>query len=233
MATFSSLKTKVQNRIIDSPTLITTEVGDLVNSAMADLQEAHSFRVMEALLEATTTASSHTLVAKPGNWKSDRGKPWWLDVRGDKHPMDWAASREEVLVHYAQDSTTDVGDPKALLLGEPEDEANAQTILVFPYPDGNSEQSDGEYRVKIPYWKYLADLSNDADENWFTQDKHGANYIVFKATAEGFVGIWDEERSAVWETKAAAELRKIIRRDKLSRITSTRSFSYSENAGLN
>jgi hypothetical protein len=97
------------------------------------------------------------------------------------------------------------------LESEPND-AGARNWEVYPLPDESADWGDGQYRVYVPYWRFLPDLVADGDTNWFTT--HAEEFIVKMAAAEGFFYDWDEERGTLWEAKAGSELRDAVVRDK-------------------
>lgn len=213
MGTYLAIQNRVEGRVIDLPSFVSSEVPTLINSAIRHLQNAHNFKVMEALLERTTTADSSSLGSVPSNFKEFRGRPYYLTEAGDTEFMEIAASRQAV---QGAVNTLDIGSPYFILEAEPTTELNARALEVYPIPDGNSDQSDGEYRVKMPYWKYLADLSADGDTNWFTQNAE--EYIVDKATALGFGLDWDYQSEAVWTQKSENWKKDVIKADKLARL---------------
>lgn len=216
MANFSELTTKVERRVIDLPSAVSNESGDLVNYAMRTLQDRHNFKVMEALSsEYTTTANSRVLASVPSDFKDYRGKPYMVDDTGHVRSLLVSHDRNACLRTFGNDSTDDTGEPQVLLDAEP-DKDLARSWEVFPYPDGNSDHSDGEYRIYVPYWKYLSDLSGSTDKNWFTD--RGEHYLIYKAVAHAFALNWDEDRAAVWEQLAAVEYDKLLMLDKKTRL---------------
>ncbi len=220
MATYSAIQTEVRANIIDLPTTVTNAVPDIVNQAIRKIQEDHNFYIMEALTTAATTAAAtRVLSAAPSDFKEFRGDPYYVEDDGDRVDMAIAPDREAAERAFSVDDTNDIGEPCLLLLSEPSDDDGTRNFEVFPYSDGASDYSDGEYRVRVPYWKYLADLSADDDSNWFTVN--AVDYVVFKATADGFWKDWDEERATVWEQRAASEKARVIKADKLLRMSTT------------
>lgn len=218
MATFAEIKTRVERRVIDLPTSVQNEVGTLVNEALRTIQTRHNFKVMEAESGPTvTTEDSHTLLAVPSDFKEYRKKPYVLRDDGDSYPIQVLHSRGTVIRLFGDEANRDEGEPLVLLDAEPSDEAGTRNWEVWPYPDGNSDYSDGEYRVVVPYWKYLAALSADSDTNWFTVNAE--EWLVNRATSEAFFLDWDEQRGTVWAERANAEFQKVVMRDKHFRMS--------------
>lgn len=225
MATFSEIKTNVLRNVIDSPAAVTAAAGDKVNAAMRTMQVKHNFRVMEAISSTfSTTASSHTLGAVPSDFKEFRGKSHVLRDNGSTRDLPNAAHREALQDIYTEDSASDFGEPDFIFIGEPTDVAGAASFEVYPFPDLNSDHSDGNYRVIVPYWKFLPALSADGDTNWFTVN--GEEYLEFKATAECFAIDWDEQRMVIWEQKSGLKLKEVVDLDKKSRLAGVRNFMY-------
>lgn len=215
MATYGEIQTRVERRVIDLPSAVAAEVPALVAEAVRELQDGYDFIIMEALGGPyTTVASTRALVAKPSDWKKPRGDPYMeFDVNGRVKDIPWASSRMAVLDLIPPEDT---GMPKYLLLGEPTDEAGAQSIEIWPLTDTNSDYSDGEYRLYVPYWKYLTTLSDDADTNWFTVNAE--LYIIHNATARAFELDWDEERMSIHKQLAAEQLKRVKMLDKTMRL---------------
>lgn len=217
MTTFAELQTRVERLVIDLPTSVQTEVPFLINEAMRDIQIDHNFKVQEALLSAQqTTASTRALLAVPSNFKEWRGEPYILTNLGVHRKLVPANDRMEVLRLWEND---DEGEPEALLIGEPSDELGAASFEVWPLPDGSSDFDNGEYRVYIPYWRFLTALSADGDNNWFTNN--GEQYLIEAATARAFALDWDLEKEAVHLQKAQLHKNTLIKRDKLLRVSTT------------
>lgn len=215
MATFLEIQNRVRTRIIDLPTAVLQEVPSLVNEAMRELQDDHDFKVMEfSLRDQATGIGSHTFTAVPSDFKKLRGRPYVMREDGTSWELKVPVDRPDALsrLDYLEE-----GPPQLLL--DPASSsgvAGSRNFEIWPLPDGNSDYDDGEYRVSIPYWRYLPDLSSDGETNWFTNN--AARYLVFKATAEGFFLDWDEDRGSVWEQKAALEKQRAIKVDKLQRL---------------
>lgn len=212
MATFLEIQTAVLRNLIDTPTAVSAAVPDLINKSMKRLQQKHNFKVMQASQSYTTTVATRSIGSVPSDWKRARAKPYEVENNGHVRRLNFVATRTEALLAFADDSTRDDGPPRVLLEAEPSTEAGAAVFEVFPYPDGNSLYSDGEYRIVVPYWKFLTALSGDSDTNWFTTNAEF--YLEFMATSEGFAIDWDEERSAFWAQKAAAEYNDVLLTDK-------------------
>jgi hypothetical protein len=112
------------------------------------------------------------------------------------------------------------GPPSVILRGEPTDELGATNFEVYPLPDGLSLYSNtdaGEYRIVIPYWKYLTVLSAGGDQNWFTNNAE--EYIRFDAASQAFFADHDEERGTLWKQRASEQFKDILYRDKLLRLS--------------
>ena len=236
MPTFQTLQDRVTRRVIDLPASVTAEVPDLINKALRTLQEMHNFRVMgtEQKLLTTTVATHPLSAAVPANFKEHRGRPYLVKNDGSTLDLLLAANRNAVLDVFPLNDANDKGEPKLVLDPEPTDDTGARTMEVWPFPDGLSDYSGGEYRVTIPYWRYVAALSGGTDENWFTSNAEW--YLVFQATAEAFYLDWDEARGQLWEVRAGdfapdgravGEFRKVLRQDKLARISSVRQLAFS------
>lgn len=222
MPNFLDLQTSVKSRIIDLRPETVGEVPDLINAAMRRLQHRHNFKVMEAQTGPLITQSGSrqfTVSAVPSDFKDYRGNPARTDNLGGVVPVLVAPNRENAELMFGRDSTTDIGAPEYILDGEP-DAQGVRSWEVFPFPDGASDFSDGEYRILIPYWRFLPALSADTDTNWFTNNAN--EFLVADATANAFSINWDLERSAEWSARAQAFAQEAISLDKRFRMSGFR-----------
>lgn len=218
MTTFATLKTRVQRRVIDLPTAVQAEVGDLVNDAVKAIQRRHNFRAMEAFgLYLTTTGASS--LGSEVYFKEYKDKGPFLQYRNSRSKQLVTADTPDI--HQAIRYITiadDVGEPE-FVYSSVIPETGATSFNVAPYPDGNGDwDDDGNYRIVIPYYKYTAPLVNDGDTNWFVLNTH--EYIINKATAEAFQLNWDYDATAVWLQRAEEKAKEVIRADKLQRLAS-------------
>lgn len=231
MSTFQTIQDRVTRRVIDLPVAVTAEVPDLINKALRTLQESHNFKVMETeTAQLTTTVATRPLsAAVPANFKEFRGLPYLVKNDGSTLDLLLAANRAAALDVFPLNDPNDTGEPKLLLDPEPTDDTGARTWEVFPFPDGLSDFSGGEYRVVVPYWRYVAALNNGADANWFTSNAEW--YLTFQATAEAFYLDWDESRGQLWEARAGGfapdgrvvgEFSRVLKQDKLARLGGVR-----------
>ena len=221
MATFAELKSEVQTIIIDLPTAVSNLVGMLVNRAMKDLQKKHDFKVMEATSNVfVTTANSHVLGSVPSDFKKFRGRPYILHNDGEVDHIGTAIDVTAVERVYGRNDTGTIGQPAYIVDPEPDDENNTRSFQVYPLSDGNSDYSDGQYRVYVPYWKFLTNLSADGDTNWFTNNAE--EYLIYRAAARGFLLDWDPENAAIWQGLATDELRTAKNTDKYNRLGSVK-----------
>jgi hypothetical protein len=214
MTTFADLKTEVQTLVIDTPTAVTTLVGNFVNRAIRKLQQKHNFKVMESEIEYQTTSLSRTLGARQGDWKEARGNPYYLSESGSLREMHWASSRANALARYGDNVDFHYGAPRLLV----ENDLSSE-LEVFPYPDGLSDYTNGEYRVTVPYWKFVGKLIADGDTNWFCDNAE--QWIIYQAVSEAFYANEDENRAATWEKRAMAQYNDVLLADKRRRLAET------------
>lgn len=235
MPTFQTLQDRVLRRVVDAPAAVSAEVPDLLNKAMRTLQELHNFRVMETeTAQLLTTVATRPLSAViPANFKSYRARPYLVKDDGQTRDLLLAANRAAALDAFALNDPNEKGEPKLVLDPEPTDDAGARTWEVFPFPDGLSDWSGGEYRVVVPYWRFVTALSGNTDENWFTSNAEW--YLVFQATAEAFFLDWDEARGQLWATRAGGfapdgravgEFSRVMKQDKLFKLGQVRTLTF-------
>lgn len=207
MTTFLDLKTRVGRRLIDAPAAVTAEVPILINDVIADLQRDHKFWEAKKTFATTTTEGSHILPTLPTDWGDFREQTsYYTTELGDSRRIVQTKSAQEIAIRW--NNTVDIGEPRMILLQE----GIPATASVFPLPDGNSDWSDGEYRIFIPYWSIVPALVADNATNWLTD--LAATYIIAEATRQGFLLDWDEQRADVWATEAATQKRTLMLADK-------------------
>lgn len=223
MATFTELQALVQSNIIDLPTAVLDQIPDLINAAMRELQVKHDFKVCETLSSVfTTTEHTRVLGSVPSNWSRWRERPEVIDASGRVRTLAIYHSRQEAEREFGSTAggehtaSTLAGAPKALILSEPND-TGAMNFEVFPLPDENSLYANGNYRIRVPYYRFLPDLSAGSDTNWFTVNAD--EFLVEQATAKGFFANWDTAHGVEWTQRAAASLRDVIKQDKMMRMS--------------
>jgi hypothetical protein len=214
MPTFTQLQTKVQTRVIDLPLKVKAEIPDLINKAIKDIQGFYNFRVMKTLVEVTTdvTNTDHFFLSCPADWKEPNGQPYWVPQMGKSVPMFWAPDRKFLASYFSED---DDGLPQYLLMGEPDD-TNACDIELWPVPDGTSDYNDGEYRIRVPYYRYLPALVNSSDSNWFTSNCE--DYIIWQAAGHAFMLDWDSEHAQSAFTLASGFRDAAVKFDRSARF---------------
>jgi hypothetical protein len=102
---------------------------------------------------------------------------------------------------------------------------------VYPLPDGLSlyaNSSAGEYRIRVPYWKFLPALTGSGT-NWFTANAE--EWIVFEATSDGFFMDHDEQRGTLWAQRASAKWADVLLADKRLRLSPVTHLVPNPNAG--
>lgn len=199
--------------MIDLPAAVLAEVPNYVRLAHREGQRRHNFKIMEAkTAQLVTTAFQRGLGNLPSDWKEARGDAWTTDDLGETCPVLWGGEREQLVLEWGEDPDLHFGPPAYLLQGEPTDVAGTIPLEVFPYPDDLAVTADGNYRITIPYWRYLPELTTNGQTDWFTV--HGEEWIVFRAAAEGFFADWDEERGTLWLQRANERFKELRLLDK-------------------
>jgi hypothetical protein len=188
--TYLELREEVQGNLIDTPQVIQDLTGTYIKRAVRRLERLHNFKVMEEEHEVSTTADTSVVGAVPSDWKEPR------DVE-----LDWAVSRLDVNRAFALDVAQ---EPKVLTFTTDAD-TGSMAFAAYPVPDD-------EYDLIIPYWRYLPELSDDADTDWFTVNAD--EYLTQRATYYGFVANEDENRANYWKNMALESQSEVILLDK-------------------
>ena len=156
-------------------------------------------------------------------WKEPRGTPYFLRQDGTARHLDWQPTREYMYRKWAPYDVNQVGN-RGISCWEPANLATlfdssgatsatteadthppdynltTMNIEVYPFPDGNSDWSDGNYRVQIPYWGYVPPLLAAADSNWFTVN--AIEFLVSCTTALCFEAAMDPKGASYWNSRA-------------------------------
>lgn len=223
--TYEQIQDEVLRNLIDTPTAVQEGVPNFINRAMRTLQGKYNFKVMEKEADYLTTVGQREIETGgnaylPTRFKEWRLEPFALADDGTWWELTWAPHATAVRRMWSDE---DEGAPSVLLqdLYTSDDGLNTEAAIhVYPLPDGNSDYDDGEYRISVPYIGYVADLSADADDNWFTTN--AAEWLIFQATAEGFFTDWDENRASVWTQRAANKFDEVKMLDKRMRLGGVR-----------
>lgn len=227
MGTYATIQARVNRRVIDLPTQVQAEVPQLINEALQEVQSRHNFKVMETELAAYTAVGSQTLVASvggaalavPSNFKEFNGEPYWVRYQdGSIRFMTVAPDRYSIWGAFSEGANADQSFPQ-ILLDAPGNDLNVRNYQVYPLPDGASDYPDGEYRITIPYFRYLPQLVSDGDTNVFTIDPMGERFLVEWATSEAFALDWDQGHEQEHKQKAELQYRLLVQQDKRYRVS--------------
>lgn len=214
MTTLALIRARVEVAIIDLPTHVSAAVDKLINVAHRDIQNKHNFWVMRATQSYTTTLETRSLGATPSDFKEYRDTPYFTYFQdGRVKEITVAASPRGP---YGAINEEDTGYPLVITQSDPTDTLGASTQSVWPLPDGLSDYVDGEYRIVVPYWKYMPALTGDSSTDWFTVNAE--EYIFKRAVAEGFGLDWDDEHMALWMQRAENDLKTIVKADKMRKL---------------
>lgn len=213
MATFGDIQEAVSGNLIDLPTFVADAVPGLINRAYRKAQSKHNFWIMRAEWDVVTVVGERSLGTVPSNWKEWRGDPYWTENSGAKHGLYKFPDLDTARGMW---DTDEESEPEGLAEALPSDDGTV-AMNVYPLPPGWSDYPDGEYRITVPYWKYLPALSADADTNWLTVE--GEEWIEAQATYYGFAKDWDEDRQKEWEVNAAKAWKDLLLRDKYKHMS--------------
>lgn len=200
MATLAQLRTRIAEHVYDAPAHVNNaKIDEWINRAIKKLQERRNYRVQRATSEFNTVVGNRILAAVPGDWKEPRTdtSPYYRRQLGDTTQMQWGGSEQDVRREFTFNEADDKGAPQWLWVGLPlAGDLGAANIEVYPFPDGLSDWTSapvGEYRVLVPYWKYLPVLSSDGASNWFSVNAE--DFIEFYGQWRAFRATWDQTRT--------------------------------------
>lgn len=222
MADFATIQKRVLRQVenkFDLPEALLVELPSVVNEQIRRAIDMHPWRCTQTVHSVITTVATRTLGVLPTNWRSRSWRPYYVHFSGAVTHIQWALSHEDVTQMFS-DMPDDKGAPQYVF-----DRSAAGDLAVYPFPDGESDYGDGEYRIGIPYTKYLAALVNATDTNWFTDNAE--NFLVYASVGEllarlqqGEAVAWmlTEDPTRAPRSQADREFRRILRIDKLSQI---------------
>lgn len=213
--TFQEIVDEVLANLIDSPTYIQSVAPTLVNRAIRSAMERRNFYVMKRTLGPLVTNNIGThdfnpILNTPSDFKQFADKAYVQYFLGDIRWVNISPTLEDARAAFGENPTIDIGMPMVLVRTEASDDAGATVLQYYPFSDNASDWPDGQYRVYVPYFRYLPDLSG-IQTNWFTEN--GSEYLVNKATALGFRKLWGDNRKTGWEQDAAECWRDLVKND--------------------
>ncbi|MGI9297768.1 MAG: hypothetical protein ACR2QC_07710 [Gammaproteobacteria bacterium] len=248
--TLAQIRARVQTHVVDVVDEITAEFDGWINWAIRVAQETHNFRAMQAEQFKDTTKNVRLLGTKFIDWKDRRLDPYYVTPEGSNIRLSWA-TEDQARERYGENTTQDIGPPKDLVERIFYDgTSDLDQFLVYPFPDALSRQvgpapAAGEYRILIPYYRYLPTLAADNASNYFTDNWD--NYVVWLAAAQALFLNEFNERALVFSTKAGydvsegapilsgtrfqGELGRMIKTDQRGRVANRLTLGVNRNAG--
>lgn len=227
---FSQLQTEVQSNLIDLPAAVLSNIPVYINRAMRQLQALHNFQCQRAEIGANNTLVTQPVVnvnpasmtfhilgtvsgpegtgTLASDWKESRETGYFVRQLGSVTEIVWEPNAQYEYREVDPQDPNAKGPPRFLQLGDALDVNNTRNVLLFPFSDSQSDWTSapaGEYRIHIPYWKYLPALVAGSDTNWFTTNAE--QFLIEMATAWGFRANWDLQNAALWENTAMVNRR--------------------------
>lgn len=217
MSTFLEIQTDVAALVTDLPDTVEAAIPKLINQAIRSMQRTYNWRAMEASTTFITTEGSLTPTPNTiARFKEYRDKGPYLLRYQAKAKIFLTALDTDVDRAVLSDATKKVAPE--FLINTVNAATGVHTFTIAPYPDVNSDWTNGNYRIVVPSYNYSADLVNNSDTNWFTLNAE--DYITYKAAAEAFARDWDNDAMALWLQRADEKLKEIKKADKTSRLAS-------------
>jgi hypothetical protein len=175
VATFAGLQERVSRIIspfIPQDDAVWRSLPSSINGVITRMQEYHQFKIQEAEANLVTTLSTRLLGALPTDWLRPRSRPYLRTFNGTYIELDYEM---DATIVQRQWSTVDQGEPRII-------EETTTGFNVWPLSDASSDYVDTQYRVNIPYWKYLPALASGTDTNWFSVNAETA--VAYAASGE-------------------------------------------------
>lgn len=220
--TLVNLRDEVKALVVHLPAAMTDARIDLwIQRAQKDAEDRHGFLEMQSEEIFTTADATRVLgtlsVVDGSKWARRRERPYIVDGNGKTTLIDWIEDRAELQTIYNEESTTEKGSPKRVLL-------TTTQAKVYPLPNLNAPKgdvySDGNWRVHLPYFKRLLLLDGDSDTNAFAENDRLRDWLVGYGAYRALRFNRDFEEAIATLQDATAALNKEIRHDKRLRMSS-------------
>lgn len=193
---YSDVQTLVANVL--NRTDLTTQIKVWINDAMREAERGAIMidgrvRVINwnHMRKRQTTSSAETYITMPSTIKSIE----FLKIEEDDifYDLDKYDLATALSLYPVEDDVT--GRPIIYALCDATSE-----ILVRPYPDTT-------YTYDMGFYQFTADMSADADYNYFTL--YAEDILVYGALVQSAVYIGHDERLAIWEKLYEQKLTKL------------------------
>lgn len=231
MSNLTALQDRVRDIVVDVTAKAEARIVPEIQNAQRELEDAHGFLIMETTLTITTIEGQRgggATYLKPG-LSGGPGGSFFIRSRMDARPVlqdgtgatteiDWLVAESDIVRLYSDDPD-EKGAPRHIL--ERDDH-----FEIYPLPDklapGGSLFSDGNWRVKIPYFTRLTTLTSGGipPNNWFSDNAE--EYLVWQAAGKVLAFNRDHEESLLALQRALAEKNRLIAQDKKARLAKQR-----------
>ncbi len=193
--TFSELKNKVIN-YLNRPDL-SNIVGDFINMAMHRLEKENSgFGNWKCMEKRKTVTTSEPYISIPSRYK----EAIWLKVIDGNRYYDLSKTSPQTALSLYPYIDESKGRPVIYSTIMATNE-----FLVRPTPDK-------EYTFDLYYYAYTADLVNDDDTNWWTENAW--EVLLYGALGEASPYLVNDERIAVWKGFYDISIARIMQSEK-------------------
>ncbi len=213
--------------VIDTNARVVAKMGDFIIDVVEELDTMKVFDVNKATVRITTVENVRLNTSTlGGSQNATLDRPKWIDTRrrpilllgdGNKRVIDWAPTAEDQVWRTFSDHPDETGPPRYVEIRR--DAWTAVVARVYPLPDNNNivgtVYADGDYRIDLPYWT-RTDLPGPSENNYFLHHHH--KYVELKAAAAACFFNRDRDEALTLETRAAAELKRIKRVEKISQL---------------
>lgn len=221
MATYQQIQNDVEGWLRDLPTSTLSAIPGLVNDALLDLQRYHGWRCMEK--STTFVTSGVVALGTIARFRGAHGQPYRISgLDGTRTPMDWLDSLQSLSDLYGTSALVVPGEPNHVYIAGVDDD-NTASLEAWRPPDTLSDWNDGNYRIQVSYYQFVAPLAAPTDSNWFTTNCTEALRLLtlYRAHALNL----DESRAQQYYQMAQQSLMDARKLERSSR-GGARTFSY-------
>ncbi len=220
MANISTILAKIRENVIDVTSETEARLESFVQEAQRELV-AHKWSFSRFTATFTTSEGIALLGAKPANWRSQDGDPFYRTGSGSKVKMEWSPTIHDLYDQHSANTAADYRSAPASLF------ELAGNILVYPTPDASNSlgffSADGEYQVLVPYISSHAVLAvTGTTSNPFTDDLDTALYLEEFASGKAMIFNRDFENGQMYLTMARRQFQRAKRVDKQRKIGTLR-----------
>lgn len=189
------LKNKIQQIVARNNQEVRNNLNYFINQRIRRICDFFDFSFLRQIVEYQLVAGQKSY-AMPDNFKND--SLFYLKKENCYKPL-YVTADFNIIRRFIPEEQ---GEPRYILLGQ-------KLFSVFPIPDK-------EYILHLIYYGYFADLENDDDSNYLTENY--PHLIIDGVCADVFAFLFEYEQAQYYENKFSQGLLMLKRQDVIKRL---------------